>query len=70
MAHMIRVTRNKFNDEGTMEVDDFISINADNINIIEDSHLDSREKSRIIFNDGTSIYIIESRVELETLIDG
>jgi len=66
---MITVTRNSYNDEGTMEIDEDISINVDNINIVEDSRLATREKSRIIFNDGSSIYLIESKEQITSLID-
>lgn len=69
MAHMIIVTRNRFNDEGTEEINEPISINANNINIVEDSGLKTREKSRIIFNDGSSIYIIESKEQIKHLIN-
>lgn len=70
MAHIITVTRNKYNDEGTIEIDEPISINADNINIIEDSKLNIREKSRIIFNDDSSIYVVETKEYLQNLING
>lgn len=70
MAHMIIVTRNRFNDEGTEDINEPISINANNINIVEDSGLETREKSRIIFNDGSSIYIIESKEQIVNLING
>lgn len=70
MAHMIIVTRNRFNDEGTEDINESISINANNINIVEDSWLETREKSRIIFNDGSSIYIIESKEQIVNLING
>ncbi len=69
MAHMIIVTRNRFNDEGTEDINEPISINANNINIVEDSGLETREKSRIIFNDGSSIYIIESKEQIKHLIN-
>ncbi len=70
MAHMITVTANKYNDEGIIEIDEPISINADNINIIEDSKLNIREKSRIIFNDDSSIYVVETKEYLQNLING
>ncbi|MBE0491148.1 MAG: hypothetical protein IBX44_02735 [Sulfurospirillum sp.] len=69
MAYMITVTRNRYNDQGTMEIDESISINADNINIVEDSRLATREKSRIIFNDDSSIYVIESKEQIANLIN-
>lgn len=70
MAHMIIVTRNRYNDQGTIEIDESISINAANINIVEDSRLTTREKSRIIFNDDSSIYVIESKEQIANLING
>ena len=70
MAHMITVTRNRYNDQGTMEIDESISINANNINIVEDSRLATREQSRIIFNDDSSIYVIESKEQIANLING
>ncbi len=69
MAHMIIVTRDRLNDEGTDDINEPISINANNINIVEDSGLETREKSRIIFNDGSSIYIIESKEQIKHLIN-
>ncbi|MCG3670047.1 hypothetical protein L5F33_07235 [Aliarcobacter butzleri] len=69
MAHIITVTRNRYNDDGTKQIDESISINADNINIVEDSILDTREKSRIIFNDGSDVYMIETKEEIERIIN-
>ena len=69
MVHMITVTRNRYNDEGTRQIDEPISINADNINIVEDSRLNSREKSRIIFNNGSEICVVETKEEIERIIN-
>lgn len=69
MAYMITVTRNRYNDDGTKQIDEPISINADNINIVEDSRLDSREKSRIIFNNGSEICVVETKEEIERIVN-
>jgi hypothetical protein len=66
---MITITRNRYNNEGIMEIDELISVNADNINIVEDSRLDTREKSRIIFNDGHEICVIETKEEIERIVN-
>lgn len=69
MAHITTATRNRYNDDGTKQIDEPISINADNINIVEDSRLYSREKSRIIFNDGSEICVIETKEEIERIVN-
>ena len=49
--------------------DEKIQINADNVNRIEDVNEDDVGTSRIIFNDGTSIHVTESKKELADIIN-
>jgi len=51
------------------ETDEKISINADNINIIEDTNAEDVGISTIKFNSGKTINVTESKEELEKIIN-
>jgi hypothetical protein len=69
MAKIIQVTRAGGAYLGNDE-DESISVNADNINVLEQVLDESVGNTKIIFNDGTSENVTESQEELRKLING
>jgi hypothetical protein len=51
------------------ENDEKIQVNADNINKIEDTCQDDVGTSKIVFNNGTTVFVTESKQELNTIIN-
>lgn len=68
MVKMVEVTEAGGEMLGKDE-DEKIQVNADNINVIENANEDDVGVSRIIFNDGTSVNVTESKQELNSIIN-
>jgi hypothetical protein len=69
MAQIINLTRQEYNENNLVDVP--LSINADNINTIEDSNRDgSWEHSIITMDNGQTIDVLETRAVIERIING
>lgn len=49
--------------------DEKVSVNADNINVLKSVSEDDVGTTRIVFNDGTSISVVETREQLRRIIN-
>ncbi|RUM91967.1 MAG: hypothetical protein DSZ27_04820 [Thiomicrospira sp.] len=68
MAQIINLTRKEYNESDLVNVP--FSINAENINTIDDANPEgSWEQSIITMDNGQTIYALETRASIESLIN-
>lgn len=68
MVKLVEVTKAggaMFDDENDVKV----SVNADNINVCKPVSEDEVGKTKIVFNDGTAIIVVETQEQLRQLIN-
>lgn len=68
MANMVEVTKAGGDFLGK-DHDEKVLINADNVNVIGPVSQDSVGTSKIVFNDGTSICVVETQAQLQKIMN-